>query len=130
MLNKAQLVGRLCKDPELKYLGNGTPVTNFTLAVNRTFKNKDGERKADFINVVVWRKQAENVAQYTRKGSQVAVSGRLQSMSYDNKEGQRVYITEVVADEVHFLDSKKREEKSDMPEDLYPLDGDEGDLPF
>ena len=130
MLNKAQLVGRLTKDPELKYLGNGTPVTNFTLAINRTFKNKNGEREADFINVVIWRKQAENVAQYVGKGSQVAVSGRLQSRSYENKEGQRVYITEVVADEVHFLDNKSKKREDDLPDGLYALDDTGEELPF
>lgn len=132
MLNNINLCGRLTKDPELKYLGNGTPVSTFTLAVNRTFKNKDGEREADFISVVVWRKQAENVANYVGKGSQVAVSGRLQTRNYENKEGQRVYITEVVAEEVHFLDSKgqKPREEQAPDQDLYPLEGDESDLPF
>ena len=96
MLNKVSLVGRLTRDVELRYLGNGTPVANFTLAVNRTFKNKSGEREADFINIVVWRKQAENCANYIGKGSLVAVSGRLQSRSYDTAEGQRRYVTEVV----------------------------------
>ncbi len=145
MLNKVSLVGRLTRDVELRYLGNGTPVANFTLAVNRTFKNKSGEREADFINIVVWRKQAENCANYIGKGSLVAVSGRLQSRSYDTAEGQRRYVTEVVADEVHFLDSKNasrnREDQdfsttdgfdgSDVPlGDLFPIDGDENDLPF
>ena len=136
MLNKVSLVGRLCKDPELRYLGNGTAVANFTLAVNRTFKNKNGEREADFINIVVWRKQAENVANYTHKGSLVAVAGRIQTRSYEGKDGQRRYITEVVAEEVHFLDSKKQSNNSnyssssDLPDGLYPLDGDEDDLPF
>lgn len=135
MLNKVQLVGRLTKDPELKYLGNGTPVTNFTLAVNRTFKNKNGEREADFINIVVWRKQAENVAQYVEKGSQVAISGRIQSRSYENADGQRRCVTEVVAEEVHFLDSKRKKENytdehGNSFQDLYPLDGGEDDLPF
>lgn len=150
MLNKVSLVGRLTRDPELRYLGNGTPVANFTLAVNRTFKNKNGEREADFINIVVWRKQAENCANYIGKGSLVAISGRIQSRSYENADGQRRYVTEVVADEVHFLDSKNSNSKNskngdnqygnyssnnydtnDVPlDDLYPIDGDEEELPF
>lgn len=145
MLNKVDLVGRLTKDVELRYLGNGTPVANFTLAVNRTFKNRDGEREADFINIVVWRKQGENCANYIGKGSLVAVSGRLQTRSYDTPEGQRRYITEVVADEVHFLESKNQsrnrdddhfgstggyDNNTDVALDLYEIDGDENDLPF
>ena len=138
MLNKADLIGRLTKDIELRYLGNGTPVANFTLAVNRAFKNKDGEREADFINIQVWRKQAENCANYIRKGSLVAVSGRIQSRSYDTDNGKR-YITEVVANEVHFLDSRNKNSNSDskvnsdekdLPEGLYPVDEDEDELPF
>lgn len=136
MLNKICLVGRMTKDPELKYLQNGTAVTTFTLAVDRTFKNKNGKREADFINIVVWRKQAENVANYTHKGSLVAVAGRIQTRSYEGKDGQRRYITEVVAEEVHFLDSKKQSNNSnyssssDLPDGLYPIDGDEEELPF
>ena len=137
MLNKVCLTGRLTKDPELKYLQNGTAVTTFTLAVDRTFKNKNGKREADFINIVVWRKQAENVANYTHKGSLVAVAGRIQTRSYEGKDGQRRYITEVVAEEVHFLDSKKQSNNSnyssssDLPDGLYPMDGDEEELlPF
>jgi len=136
MLNKICLVGRLTKEPELKYLQNGTAVTTFNLAINRTFKNKNGKREADFINIVVWRKQAENVANYTHKGSLVAVAGRIQTRSYEGKDGQRRYITEVVAEEVHFLDSKKQSNNSnyssssDLPDGLYSIDGDEDDLPF
>lgn len=143
MLNKASLVGRLTKDVELRYLGNGTPVANFTLAVNRPFKNRQGENEADFLNIVVWRKQAENCAQYIGKGSLVAVAGRIQSRSYDNAEGQRRYITEIVADEVHFLEPKSKSRnynQGDSPESdqkdvslepgLYPIDEDETDLPF
>lgn len=138
MLNKVNLVGRLTKDPELRYLGNGTPVANFTLAVNRTFKNKDGEREADFINIVVWRKQAENCANYISKGSLVAISGRIQSRSYDTAEGQKRYVTEVVAEEVHFMDSKEKSSGSSSNnksadtgfDDLHPIEGDEEELPF
>lgn len=149
MLNKVCLVGRLTRDPELRYLGNGTPVANFTLAVNRTFKNRNGERDADFINIVVWRKQAENCANYIGKGSLVSIAGRIQTRSYDGADGQKRYVTEVVADEVQFLDSKNSRNRdsygdyssnnlgnndfdtNDVPlDDLYPIDGDEGDLPF
>ena len=138
MLNKADLIGRLTKDIELRYLGNGTPVANFTLAVNRAFKNKAGEKEADFINIIVWRKQAENCANYISKGSLVAISGRMQSRSYDTDNGKR-YITEVVANEVHFLDSKNKNsnfdskvnsDEEDLPEGLYPVDEDEDELPF
>lgn len=145
MLNKVSLVGRLTKDPELRYLGNGTPVANFTLAVDRIFKNKEGKKETDFLNIVIWRKQAENCANYIGKGSLVAVSGRIQSRSYDTAEGQRRYITEIVADEVHFLESKKSKNRDynndyssgndgnsdvSLGEDLYPIDGDENELPF
>ena len=109
MLNNCNFTGRLTRDVELKYLGNGTPVATFTLAVNRAFKTKDGQ-DADFINIVVWRKQAENVAQYIGKGSLVAISGRMQSRSYDDKEGRKVYITEIVADTVQALESRKEKE--------------------
>lgn len=133
MLNNCNFTGRLTRDVELKYLGNGTPVATFTLAVNRPFKTKDGQ-DADFINIVVWRKQAENVAQYIGKGSLVAISGRMQSRSYDDKEGRKVYITEVVANEVHFLDSKKTDKtvdtQSNYDTDLKEIEDSEADLPF
>ncbi len=105
-MNKAFLVGRLTKDPELRYLSDNTAVVNFTIAINRLYTNQSGEREADFINVVVWRKQAENVKKYVAKGSLVAVDGRIQTRNYENQEGKRVYVTEVVADNVQFLDSK------------------------
>jgi len=110
MLNKVALTGRMTKDPELRYLGNGTPVASFTLAVDRVFKNKDGNREADFINIRVWRKQAENVAQYTGKGSLVAIAGRIQTRNYEAADGQRRYVTEVVADNVEFLETKSQSE--------------------
>lgn len=105
-MNKAFLVGRLTKDPELRYLSDNTAVVNFTIAINRLFTNQSGERDADFINIVVWRKQAENVKKYVSKGSLVAIDGRIQTRNYENQEGKRVYVTEVVADNVQFLDSK------------------------
>ncbi|WEG12800.1 single-stranded DNA-binding protein [Pullulanibacillus sp. KACC 23026] len=106
MINRVVLVGRLTRDPELRYTPNGVAVANFTIAVNRPFSNQQGERDADFISIVVWRRQAENVANFVGKGSLVGIDGRLQTRSYDNNEGKRVYITEVVADSVQFLESK------------------------
>lgn len=105
MINRTVLVGRLTKDPDLKTSQSGISVVNFTLAVNRNFKSADGQ-DADFINVVAFRKQAENVGQYLSKGSLAGVDGRLQSRSYENKEGVRIYVTEVVADSVQFLEPK------------------------
>ncbi len=106
MLNRVVLIGRLTKDPELRYTPSGVAVAQFTLAVNRPFSNQQGEREADFIPVVVWRAQAENCANFLRKGRLAAVDGRLQVRSYDNNEGKRVYVTEVVAEDVRFLESR------------------------
>ncbi|MCU7557281.1 single-stranded DNA-binding protein [Macrococcus capreoli] len=106
MLNRVVLVGRLTKDPEYRVTPSGVPVATFTLAVNRTFTNAQGERQADFLNCVVFRKQAENVNAYLKKGSLAGVDGRLQSRSYDNQEGRRVYVTEVVCESVQFLEPK------------------------
>src|SRR5690625_4876638 len=106
MMNRAVLVGRLTRDPDLRYTPNGVAVANFTLAVNRPFTNQQGNRDADFINCVVWRRQAENLANYMRKGSQIGVDGRLQSRSYEGQDGKTVFVTEVVADNVQFLESK------------------------
>ncbi|KAA67773.1 prophage-derived single-stranded DNA-binding protein, partial [Staphylococcus aureus VET0094R] len=111
MLNRAVLVGRLTKDPELRSAPNGVNVGTFTLAVNRTFTNAQGEREADFINVVVFKKQAENVKNYLSKGSLAGVDGRLQTRSYENKVGQRVFVTEVVADSVQFLEPKNNNQQ-------------------
>lgn len=109
MLNRVVLVGRLTKDPEFRTTQNGVSVATFTLAVNRNFKNKNGEQQADFINVVVFRQQAENVNNYLTKGNLAGVDGRIQSRSYENKEGQRVYVTEVLADSVQFLEPKNNQ---------------------
>ncbi|WP_054704672.1 single-stranded DNA-binding protein [Bacillus sp. JCM 19041] len=106
MLNRVILVGRLCADPELKYTPNGVAVANFRLAVNRPFKNGNGETEADFINCVVWRKPAENAANFLKKGSLAGVDGRVQTRSYDNNEGKRVFVTEVVAESVQFLEPR------------------------
>lgn len=108
MINRVVLVGRLTKDPEFRTTPSGVNVANFTLAVNRTFTNSQGEREADFINVVVFRKQAENVNNYLSKGQLAGVDGRMQSRSYENQEGKRVYVTEVVADSVQFLEPKSQ----------------------
>ena len=105
-MNKVVLIGRLTRDPELRYTGNNIPSATFSIAVNRNFTNQAGERDADFINIVVWRKQAENCKNYLTKGSQVAIEGRIQSRSYDGQDGKKVYVTEVVADNVEFLGSK------------------------
>lgn len=106
MLNRVVLVGRLTKDPDLRYTANGTAVANFTIAVNRPFSNQQGDREADFINCVIWRKPAESLANYMSKGSLIGVDGRIQTRSYDGQDGKRVYVTEVVADTVQFLESK------------------------
>lgn len=102
-MNKVVLIGRLTKDPELRTTTNGIPATNFSLAVNRNFKNKEGNIEADFFNVTVWRKQAENVSKYCQKGTQVCVEGRLQNRTYDAQDGTKRYVTDVVADSVEFL---------------------------
>ncbi|KZZ85444.1 MULTISPECIES: single-stranded DNA-binding protein [Bacillaceae] len=106
MINRVVLVGRLTKDPELRYTPAGAAVATFTLAVNRTFTNQQGEKEADFLNCVVWRRQAENVANFLKKGNLAGVEGRLQSRSYEDQTGRRVYVTEVVADSVQFLEPK------------------------
>ncbi|MGG3734486.1 single-stranded DNA-binding protein [Heyndrickxia coagulans] len=140
MMNRTILVGRLTKDPELKYTQNGVAVVSFTLAVNRPFKN-NGEQQADFINVVAWRKTAENAANYLNKGSLVAVDGRIQTRNYEAQDGRRVYVTEVVADQVSFLEPKKQEQKKqeqrytpDPADPFQPgsesLDINDEDLPF
>ena len=105
-MNKVILIGRLTKDPELRTIASGNATTSFTISVNRNFTNQNGEREADFINCVAWRKQAENVAKYCTKGSQVAVEGRIQTRSYDAQDGTKRYVTEVVADNVTFLGSR------------------------
>ena len=105
-MNNVSLVGRLTRDPELKYTSNGKAVANFNIAVNRPFKNANGEQEADFINGQVWGKPAENLANYMKKGNQIGLTGRINTRNYENSEGKRVYVTEVVADNVQFLESK------------------------
>ena len=105
-MNKAILIGRLTRDPELRYTSSNVPTATFSIAVDRPFTNQSGEREADFINIVVWRKQAENCKNYLSKGSQVAIEGRIQTRNYDGQDGKKVYVTEVVADNVQFLGGK------------------------
>jgi single-strand DNA-binding protein len=143
MINNVTLVGRLTKDPELKYTPSGVAVANFTLAVNRPFKT-NGENEADFINITVWRKPAENAANFLKKGSLAGVTGSIQTRNYEGSDGKRVYVTEVVADRVQFLDSKgsgqtnnnqsKPQENTRVDEDPFAgngqIDIDDSDLPF
>ncbi len=114
MINKVTLIGRLTKEPEVKRLANDTCVASFTLAVDRTFKSKDGEKEADFIPIVVWRKTAELCEKYLSKGSLAAVAGRIQTRNYDAADGTKRYISQVIADEVQFLSSSQKELKDDM----------------
>lgn len=107
MINNVVITGRLTKDPDLRYTANGSAVATFTLAVNRNFTNQSGEREADFINCVIWRKPAETMANYAKKGTLLGVVGRIQTRSYENQQGSRVYVIEVVADNFQLLESKK-----------------------
>ncbi len=119
-MNKVVLIGRVTRDPELRYTASNIPSVRFTLAVNRPFENQSGQREADFINIIVWRKQAENVKKYVTKGSLIAVEGRIQTGSYE-KDGQRVYTTDVVADNVQFLESKAQSQNR-VDNDVTPSD--------
>lgn len=111
MINRSVLVGRLTKDVELRYTNSNIAVATFTMAVDRGFKNAQGEKETDFIPIVVWKKSAENVAKYLNKGSLVGVDGRIQTRNYEAADGTRRYITEVVADNVRFLDTKKQSDQ-------------------
>ena len=110
MINNVVLVGRLTRDVDLRYTSNGTAYASFTVAVERNFKNQNGEKETDFINCVMWRKPAENLANYTKKGSLIGVSGRIQTRNYENEQGQRVYVTEVLAEKFSILDSSKKDD--------------------
>lgn len=138
MLNRVILIGRLTLDPELRYSPAGVAITQFTLAVDRPFTN-NGEREADFIPVVTWRQLAETCANYLRKGRLTAVEGRIQVRNYENNEGKRVYVTEIIADNVRFLESGNRNEsrqsesndnKDPFSDDGKPIDLSDDDLPF
>ena len=143
MLNRVVLVGRLTKDPELKYTASGVAVTNFTIACNRPYKNQQGEQEADFINCVAWRKPAENLANYMKKGGLIGVDGRIQTRSYDGQDGKKVYVTEVVAENIQFLESRNSQPKQQQRVDVYnnevkqaqqfdgeQIDVSDSDLPF
>lgn len=106
-MNKSILIGRITKDPELRTTPNNRSVCQFTIAVNRTYTNEEGKREADFINCVVWDKQAENLAMYQKKGNQIAVEGRIQTRNYDDNSGKKVYVTEVLVNNISYLDTKK-----------------------
>lgn len=105
-MNRVMLIGRLTAKPEIKYTGSNVPFVRFTVAVNRQFSNQDGNREADFINIIAWRKQAETVCNYFDKGNQIAIEGRLQTGSYDAQDGTKRYTTDVVLDTFHFIESK------------------------
>ena len=133
-MNNVVLIGRLVRDPDMRYTSNGVAVTTFTLAVDRPFSSNKGERETDFIPIVTWRQLAENCANYLGKGRLVAVQGRIQTRQYENNEGRRVYVTEVVADVVRFLE---RGEKSQQSGNRDPFAGEgreieisDDDLPF
>lgn len=113
MINNVTLVGRLTRDPDLRYTPQNLAVATFLLAVNRQYKNANGEREADFINCVIWRQQAENLANWAKKGALIAITGRIQTRNYENQQGQRVYVTEVVADTFQMLES--RHERGNVP---------------
>ncbi|MCT4377661.1 single-stranded DNA-binding protein [Leuconostoc falkenbergense] len=139
MINRVVLIGRLTKDVEVRYTQSGVAVGTFSLAVNRQFTNASGEREADFINAVIWRKAAENFANFTHKGALVAIEGRLQTRNYEDGNGKRVYVTEVVADNFSLLE-KKSDSQQSAPESQAPdpfasqgnkpIDIDPNDLPF
>lgn len=112
MINRVVLVGRLTRDPQLKRTAQGDAVASFTLAVNRNYTSNDGQQQADFINCVVWRKSAENVERYCSKGSLVGIEGRIQSRSYDNNQGQKVFVVEVLCDSVQFLYTRKSDQQN------------------
>ena len=120
-MNRVELIGRITRDPELRYTSSNIATTRFTLAVNRPFQSQNGEQGTDFINIVVWRKQAENVKKYCTKGSLVAVEGRIQTGSYE-KDGQRIYTTDVVADSVQFLETKAQSQNRGTDNDVTPAD--------
>lgn len=142
MINNVCLVGRMTKDAELRYTPNNQAVATFTLAVNRPFKSQNGEREADFINCVIWRQQAENLANWAKKGALIGITGRIQTRSYENQQGQRVYVTEVVADNFQLLEFNKQnnqgQSQGNSKQDLSgqatantsPIDISDDDLPF
>ncbi len=113
-MNRVCLIGRLTAKPEMRTGGSNIPVTRFSLAVNRNFTNSQGQREADFISVVAWRKQAELICNYFDKGSMIGIEGRIQTGSYDDKDGKKVYTTDVVVDQIHFIESKGQSQNRGM----------------
>lgn len=131
MLNKVFLQGRLVSDPELRHTENGVAVASFRLAVDRDFKGKDGEKKADFFNVVAWRGTGEFVSRYFAKGRMAVVDGKLQVRDYTDKEGNKRYVTEVVADNVYFGDSKRDQKETEYTGPQFEdITDNDGELPF
>lgn len=120
MINNVVLVGRLVRDPELRYTPSNQAVATFSLAVNRNFKSQNGEREADFINCVIWRQQAENLANWAKKGALIGITGRIQTRNYENQQGQRVYVTEVVADNFQLLEFNKQNNQGHSQENSQP----------
>ena len=121
-MNRVMLIGRLTTKPELRYTGSNLPYSRFSIAVNRTYSNNQGQRETDFINIVVWRKQAENVCNFLNKGSLVSVEGRLQTGSYDDKDGNKRYTMEVVADSVQFLETRAQSQGRTGANEPSPYD--------
>jgi len=120
-MNRVMLIGRLTAKPELRYTASNVPYARFSLAVNRSFSNQNGERETDFINIIIWRKQAENVCNFLDKGSLVSVEGRIQTGSFNDKDGNKRYTTDVVADNVQFLESKQQSQRR-AEESVSPYD--------
>ena len=142
MINNVTLVGRMTRDAELRYTPQNQAVATFSLAVNRNFKSQNGEREADFINCVIWRQQAENLANWAKKGALIGITGSIRTRNYENQQGQRVYVTEVVAENFQLLESRKEREASQSqghsqqdfarqaPANTNPMDISDDDLPF
>lgn len=132
MINNVVLVGRMTRDAELRYTPSDQAVATFALAVNRNFKNQDGEREADFVKCVIWRQQAENLANWVKKGALIGVTGRIQTRSYKNQQGQRVYVTEVVAESFQLLESRGQQSNSQDSSfgNSSSMDIQDEDLPF
>lgn len=138
MINNTVLVGRMVRDAELRYTPSNQAVATFTLAVNRDFKNQNGEREADFINCVIWRQQAENLANWAKKGALIGITGSIRTRNYENQQGQRVYVTEVVADNFQLLEFNKQNNQGhsqensqpDFSQQAEPMNILDSDLPF
>lgn len=130
MLNHIVLMGRLCADPELRRTNSGTPVTSFTLAVDRNFKSQNGEKEADFVPVIAWRNTAEFVSKYFTKGRMAVVDGRLQMRNWTDKDGNKRTTAEVVAENVYFGDTKREDSRSQAEPEYAEIQEEDGDLPF